>query len=208
MPFPFPRDGPDSGIEPTSLESPALASGFFTTSATWEARVYSLSWHIKQRSTGFIRTSPGRSVIKNLPANEGDTGSILGSGRSPGEENGNTLQYSRLKYAMDSTYSANIHCPPSTVCSYQPGDSAVNKTYKNCFYDRASDDEQSNEDFSKSKLAQTGEVCEPCEADTNLHNKESHIYYLSFRKQSDHLIFPLSSIYNAVTVPSSEDGTK
>ena len=27
----------DPGIEPTSLMSPALADGFFTTSATWEA---------------------------------------------------------------------------------------------------------------------------------------------------------------------------
>ena len=28
---------PDSGIEPMSLMSPALAGGFFNTSATWEA---------------------------------------------------------------------------------------------------------------------------------------------------------------------------
>ena len=32
---------------------------------------------------------------KNLPANAGDAGSIPGSGRSPGEENGNSLQYSK-----------------------------------------------------------------------------------------------------------------
>ena len=32
-----PGDLPDSGIEPTSLTSPALAGRFFTTSATWEA---------------------------------------------------------------------------------------------------------------------------------------------------------------------------
>ena len=31
------KDLPDPGIEPSSLESPALAGGFFTTSATWEA---------------------------------------------------------------------------------------------------------------------------------------------------------------------------
>ena len=30
-------DLPDPGIEPASLISPALAGGFFTTSATWEA---------------------------------------------------------------------------------------------------------------------------------------------------------------------------
>ena len=35
LPFPFPGNLPDSGIEPMSLVSPALAGGFFTTS-TWE----------------------------------------------------------------------------------------------------------------------------------------------------------------------------
>ena len=33
-------------------------------------------------------------MIKNLPASAGDLGLILGSGRSPGEDNGNPLQYS------------------------------------------------------------------------------------------------------------------
>ena len=32
---------------------------------------------------------PGGSVVKNPPANAGDVGSIPGSGRSLGEENGN-----------------------------------------------------------------------------------------------------------------------
>ena len=35
-----PRDLPDPGIEPTSLKSPALAGGFLTTSATWEAQTW------------------------------------------------------------------------------------------------------------------------------------------------------------------------
>ena len=35
---------------------------------------------------------PGGSVVKNLPANSGDAGSILGSGRSPEGGNGNPLQ--------------------------------------------------------------------------------------------------------------------
>ena len=34
MPFSPPGDLPDSGMEPASLASPALAGGFFTTSAT------------------------------------------------------------------------------------------------------------------------------------------------------------------------------
>ena len=37
----------------------------------------------------------------NLPANAGDVGSIPGSGRAPGEENGNTLQYSCLGNPID-----------------------------------------------------------------------------------------------------------
>ena len=36
-----PRDLPSPGIEPAALKSPALADRFFTTSATWEAHIYS-----------------------------------------------------------------------------------------------------------------------------------------------------------------------
>ena len=36
LPCPPPGDRPDPGIGPASLMSPALAGGFFTTSATWE----------------------------------------------------------------------------------------------------------------------------------------------------------------------------
>ena len=38
----------------------------------------------------------GGSVVKDPPANAGDLGLIPGLGRSPGEGNGNPLQYSRL----------------------------------------------------------------------------------------------------------------
>ena len=37
LPFPSPGDLPDLRTEPTSLTSPALAGGFFTTATTWEA---------------------------------------------------------------------------------------------------------------------------------------------------------------------------
>ena len=40
---------------------------------------------------------PGGSVVKNMPANAGDAGSIPGLRRSPGEGHGNTLQYSCLE---------------------------------------------------------------------------------------------------------------
>jgi len=39
LPCPPPRDLPDPGIEPMALVSPALASGFFTTSTTWQAHI-------------------------------------------------------------------------------------------------------------------------------------------------------------------------
>ena len=41
LPCPPPGDLPDPGIESRSLMSPALAGGFFTTSATWEAQGFS-----------------------------------------------------------------------------------------------------------------------------------------------------------------------
>ena len=44
------------------------------------------------------------TVVKNPPANAGDarhTGSIPGSGRSPGVGNGNPLQYTCVENSMD-----------------------------------------------------------------------------------------------------------
>ena len=43
---------------------------------------------IIKRGKGF----PGDLVVKNLPGNAGDAGSIPGLGRSPGRRNGNPLQ--------------------------------------------------------------------------------------------------------------------
>ena len=44
---------------------------------------------------------PGGSVDKESACNAGDLGSIPGSRRSPGEGNGNPLQYSCLEKSMD-----------------------------------------------------------------------------------------------------------
>ena len=50
------------------------------------------------------------SVVKNPPANAGDVGSILESGRSPGEENSYSLQYSCLENSMDrGPWRAKVH---------------------------------------------------------------------------------------------------
>ena len=51
-------------------------------------------------------------VVKNPPANAGDardTGSIPGSGRSPGEGNGNPLQYTFLGNSMDRVWRAIVY---------------------------------------------------------------------------------------------------
>ena len=48
----------------------------------------------KQQSLWGLRGFPGGTVVKNLPANTGDTGdmgSIPGSGRSPGARNDNSF---------------------------------------------------------------------------------------------------------------------
>ena len=44
---------------------------------------------------------PGGSVVKNPPANSGDTGAVSGLGRSPGGGNGNPLQHCCLENPID-----------------------------------------------------------------------------------------------------------
>ena len=44
---------------------------------------------------------PGGSAVKESACNAGDLGLIPGLGRSPGEGNGNPLQYSGLENSMD-----------------------------------------------------------------------------------------------------------
>ena len=46
-------------------------------------------------------TQPGGSEVKASARNVGDLGLISGSGRFPGEGNGNPLQYSCLENPMD-----------------------------------------------------------------------------------------------------------
>ena len=48
-----------------------------------------------------ISCFPGGSEVKSSACNAGDLGSILGSGRYPGEGNGNPLQCSCLENPMD-----------------------------------------------------------------------------------------------------------
>ena len=57
-----------------------------------------------------VLSFPGVPLLKDLPANAGDAGSIPGSGRSPGVGNGNPLQYSCLENPMDrGAWQAAVH---------------------------------------------------------------------------------------------------
>jgi len=66
--------------------------------------------HCNKEKNGFAKEKFGRHHLNNHPGgsdskasayNAGDLGSIPGLGRSPGEGNGNPLQYSCLENPMD-----------------------------------------------------------------------------------------------------------
>ena len=59
LPFPSPGDLPDPGIEPRSLASPALAGGFFTTSAT--------IWHLVNTSSTLLSDINYHEVSSPIP---------------------------------------------------------------------------------------------------------------------------------------------
>ena len=64
----------------------------------------------QQQGQGRLLASHAVLAVKNPPANAGDMGLIPGSGRFPGEGNGNPLQYSRLQNPMDTgAWQATFH---------------------------------------------------------------------------------------------------
>ena len=111
LPFSSPADLPDPGIELTSPVSPALAGGFFTTEPPGKPilniRSPQLICLITRSLYPFTSISPfpaklpGGLPRKESTCNVEDPHSIPGSGRSPGEGNGNLLQYSCLGNPMD-----------------------------------------------------------------------------------------------------------
>ena len=68
-------------------------------------------WHqYTPNSVIFKEKVSGGSVVKNPAANAGDLGWIPGLGRSPGEEDGNPLQYSCLGNPMNrEAWQATVH---------------------------------------------------------------------------------------------------
>ena len=84
-----------------------------TESATHEtAQYFFRQWKLFYSvwTSGLRKGFPGGSVVKNLTANTGDAGSVPGLRRSPGEGNGNPVQYSFLENPMDrGTWWATAH---------------------------------------------------------------------------------------------------
>ena len=89
-----------SGMEPTSLMSPALASGFFTVSATWEAQIHEKVWAEQvsahkdgngvsaenpHRAKGACRTVPGTQAQQVLFCFALEPLSIQAAGHTPNQ---------------------------------------------------------------------------------------------------------------------------
>ena len=93
LPCPPPGDLPDSRIDPGP---PALQADSLPTELSGKPLLKEQEHSF--RGALIIVIS---SVVKNLPANAGDPGSIPRSGRSSGEGNSNLFQYSCLGNPMD-----------------------------------------------------------------------------------------------------------
>ena len=94
LPFPSLGDLPDPGNEPTAG---GRATFIIIPQFPLSIKSCGITRGKEQRKVTFTHTYhvpgfPGGSVVKNLPANAGDTGGIPVLGRSPREGNGNPLQ--------------------------------------------------------------------------------------------------------------------
>ena len=101
LPFPSPGDLPDPGIDPGLLH---CGQRLYRLSHQGSLHLIPFSKCIsvkRGRKTKHNFCFPGGSDGKASACNAGNPGSIHGSGRSPGEGNGNQLQYSCLENSMD-----------------------------------------------------------------------------------------------------------
>ena len=92
------------GLEDLAKDGKAGGSQFHTDlqRSCWVSRLRALLWgHTCVWAQLCQVGSPGGSDSKESACSTGDLGSIPGSGRSPGEGNGNPLQYSCLENPMD-----------------------------------------------------------------------------------------------------------
>ena len=92
------------GHEDLLEEETATHSSILAWTIPWTeepAGLQSMESQKSQTQLSYSACFPGGSEVKASASNEGDLGSIPGSGRSPGEGNGNPLQYSCLENPMD-----------------------------------------------------------------------------------------------------------
>ena len=100
LPLPSPGDLPHPGTEP---ESPALQVVSLPPESLGKP-------HMHIFRSILIYSFPGGSVGKESAFNPRDSGSVPGSGTSPGEGNGNPLQYPYLGNLMDRrAWRATVH---------------------------------------------------------------------------------------------------
>ena len=109
LPFSPPGDLPDPGIK--SGSSALQADFFFFLPSEPPVQLNSLGAHVQFLWESFPNSCgenteesfglPGGSDNKESASSAGDMSSIPGLGRSPGEGNGNPLQYSCLENSMD-----------------------------------------------------------------------------------------------------------
>ena len=105
LPFPSSGDLPNPGIKPRSPALQAISLLYELPGKLWASSRSSFLHSGQQRrinrrvfkTVGF----PGGSDGKASACNVGDPVSIPGSGRSPGEGNGNPFQHSCLENSMD-----------------------------------------------------------------------------------------------------------
>ena len=81
--------------------SAALSQHHFSGFGIAQLEFHHHSINLLREQTPFQGDFPGGSDGKESACNAGDPGSIPGLGRSPGERNGNPLQYSYLENSID-----------------------------------------------------------------------------------------------------------
>ena len=108
----------DSQYGTTSVDDDVVSDSQYGTTCLFQASASLLYFDKKHQVRGLtflvsptqIWGFPGGSEVKESAWNAGDLDSIPGSGRSPGEGNGNPLQYSCLENPMEGgAWQATVH---------------------------------------------------------------------------------------------------
>ena len=99
LPFSTPGNLPNPGIKPTSLVSPALASGFFTPRTTWEAPA----------------AAAAKSLQSCLTLSDPIDGSPPGSA-VPGILQARTLEWVALSFSREFSQSRDLTCISYVSC--------------------------------------------------------------------------------------------